>query len=577
MSWHRIAGEREIREGVYYEFDDRYKIGEGGMGTVYLGRRVDNYGNEVKVAIKKISSGIDPNSSEMARAKREASIQIRHENLLYMYGMVTMCQKDFLGSVVEDNYIVMEYLEGIELVDFIDGHLASRNNMVAEEIKALYARYFNDRVIVSSEIIRSVLSALSALHDAGYIHRDIDPRNVFITVDGTVKLIDFGLCKPLSNVSDVINLSQANIHKQLSTNGQIMGKPSYAPPELLFGQLDKQNRATDIYSVGMLFYQLVTGKVPFEDEGDISRIIEAQKKKKLPLSSIQDKKVSLIIEKATNKDNSKRFHTCAEFRVALDGGKPNVLPTPVVVSAAALAIIIALSVFLVSDIDIAEIKQRFKHIEKREDINLKPSLACLCDSLVCQVSRGEKVDTTIVRSVKDSIAAKESYVGVVWEKLTDRNLYLKSGTLMLFCEYTSNVYKTHKDFSIFDFATQEEITEIIQDQRNHFYRELKGLPFSISALDTLYVPRKEYLPILLTDVFLDDMSRFPRKYGEDKLLFMFFSRFEWMKDHITKGTVAKEWFEKIDNAMVTSESNHWNRAIKVEKSERYRKMKASVL
>lgn len=571
MSWHRIAGESEIRDGIFYEFDDKCKIGEGGMGVVYLGRRVDSYGKETKVAIKKISAGIDPKSSEMARARREASIRIKHENLLYMYGMVTSTQKDFLGNLIEENYIVMEYLDGIELVDFIDGHLASGKNFVSENLKVLYSRYLNDRLAVSAEIIRDVLSALSAMHDAGYIHRDIDPRNVFITVDGTVKLIDFGLCKPLLNVSDIFNLSQANLHKQLSSSGQLMGKPSYSSPELLSGQLTKQDRTTDIYSVGMLYYQLVTGKVPFEEEGDFGGIIEAQKKKNLILTSIPDKKVSAIIAKATRKETRRRFQTCSEFRVALEGGRPTVQidKSIVVISIAALALLL-LSILTVKKFDTLE--TWFADIIKKDNVVSKPSLSALCDSLAFQISRQERVDTSIIRAVKDSVLMKELYADVTWNKLTDSALFFTKGILLLHFEY-----KAYNEFKIFDFDSPDEIPELFEKNKSYFSIYLKGKPFSLSALDTLYTPKNEYLPALLSEIFLDDMVEFPQKYGEDKFLFLFFSRFEWMTGHIGMDEQINDWFKRVNHILVMSESYHWERASRLKKSDRYIKIKNNLL
>ena len=93
-------------------------------------------------------------------------------------------------------------------------------------------------------IIKAALSGLMALHDAGYIHRDIDPSNIFITEDEHIKIIDFGIFKQMKNLT--------TNDRALTVAGAFMGKPEYASPELALGDLKHQNQTTDIYAMGVL-------------------------------------------------------------------------------------------------------------------------------------------------------------------------------------------------------------------------------------------------------------------------------------------------------------------------------------
>lgn len=310
MAVKRLQGSKEIKDKVYYEYDpDSGILGEGGMGRVYLGKRVDCNGREDLVAIKAMFEQLPPIVIE--RARREASIQLQNESIVYMYAFIEVIEKDMFGVDVTRYYVVSEYLDGISLSDLIDGNLRSSSGDIHPCIESFYNEYNNDRRQISTEIIKKVLSGVMALHDVGYVHRDIDPSNIIVTTDGKIKLIDFGIAKKLVRVS--------NGEKEVSSPtspGQFLGKAGYAAPELILGDVNNQNFSTDVYAIGILYFQLLTGHLPFS--GTSYDMMDAQLQKQVPLKSIKSKQIKAVIKKATAKKQTERYATSAQFRAAID-------------------------------------------------------------------------------------------------------------------------------------------------------------------------------------------------------------------------------------------------------------------
>lgn len=277
------------------------------MGQVFRGVRVDDTnGVRREAAIKFLFDDLPESAIE--RTRREASVKINNENLVEMFGFIEVDTVDSSGNVHKRYHVASELLNGVMLHDLMRGKTTDANGEEMEFAKELYRQYSCDRMRFALFITRNILSGVMALHDAGYIHRDIDPSNVMVTSDGKVKLIDFGICKKLDS------LGSADQH--LTTTGQFMGKAAYAAPELVVGDVAHQNETTDLYAIGIMFYELLTGNVPFD--GPTHEVLARQLKEEVPVKNLTDKYARAIVKKATAKKQENRYASAAEFRVAVE-------------------------------------------------------------------------------------------------------------------------------------------------------------------------------------------------------------------------------------------------------------------
>lgn len=312
-----LQGIDEIKKRIHYEVDEGIDLGKGGMGHVYFGYRIDEeHGTRVEVAVKEVLGTLD--NETVRRARREASIRLRNDNLVEMYGLVKAQCPDDNGIPISRLFIVSEYLYGVTLLDLMNGKVCDKSGKVIAKAQEFLNQYTEKRERFAVNVMKNILSGIMALHDAGYIHRDIDPSNIMLTDDGRIKLIDFGVAHKIVDLPG---------DKYTPTScGTIVGKIAYASPEVVLGLIDDQNETSDIYTLGILFFQLLTGNLPFTED-DPQKLVQAQINQPLPLNEIKDDRLREIIQKATEKEQKNRYASSAEFRVALDRYR-TLRPTP---------------------------------------------------------------------------------------------------------------------------------------------------------------------------------------------------------------------------------------------------------
>lgn len=252
-------------------------IGKGGMADVFLA--VDMILNR-QVAIKILHSDLSKDVLSIVRFEREAqaAAALAHPNIVEIYDV---------GDYRSHHYIVMEYLQGQTLKEMI----RQRAPLFLEE---------------AVDILKQLASALACAHMKGIIHRDIKPQNVIVKSDGTIKVLDFGIA-----------IAKGNL--QLTRANNVMGSVHYLAPELAKG--DPATPQSDIYALGVVFYEMLTGDVPYKAEQAIQI---AMKHLREPVPSVRhkNKKVPLAIEniclKAMAKDKNDRYNNCEALLADLE-------------------------------------------------------------------------------------------------------------------------------------------------------------------------------------------------------------------------------------------------------------------
>lgn len=252
------------------KINERYEvvrsIGEGGMANVYLGYDTILDRN---VAIKVLRGDLSGDEKFVRRFQREAlsASSLSHPNIVEMY------------DVGEDNgiyYIVMEYVEG-------------------QTLKQLLKRRGNLTLSETIDIMLQLTDGMAHAHDSYIIHRDLKPQNIMIQDDGQIKITDFGIAMALNST-------------QLTQTNSVMGSVHYLPPEQATGK--GSTIKSDIYSMGIIFYELLTGSLPFKGENAVEIALKQMKE---PLPNLRDDNPSIpmsvenVILKATAKNPKNRY------------------------------------------------------------------------------------------------------------------------------------------------------------------------------------------------------------------------------------------------------------------------------
>ena len=258
------------------KINDRYEIirsiGEGGMANVYLGHDIILDRN---VAIKVLRGDLSNDEKFVRRFQREAlsASSLAHSNIVEMY------------DVGEDDgtyYIVMEYVEGKTLKQL----LKKRGSLTLSE---------------AIDIMVQLTDGMAHAHDSYIIHRDLKPQNIMIKDDGQIKITDFGIAMALNAT-------------QLTQTNSVMGSVHYLPPEQASGK--GCTIKSDIYSMGIIFYELLSGSLPFRGDNAVEIALKHMKE---PLPNLKDDNPSIpqsivnIIKRATAKNPKNRYETAREM------------------------------------------------------------------------------------------------------------------------------------------------------------------------------------------------------------------------------------------------------------------------
>lgn len=261
--------------------DERYKIksllGEGGMATVYL---ADDLITRKEVAVKIIKEDTMKNPVNLTRFEREAraAASLNHQNIVRVIN---------IGTFEGRPYMVNELIKGQTLREVLN-------------VRGKFS------VLEACDIMYQLSSAILHAHQHNVIHRDIKPQNVYITSDSTVKLGDFGIAT-FQNASRV------------TRSEVVVGSVHYLAPEISQG--NQASVQSDIYALGITFFELLTGKVPFDDESPVTVALKHIKDKLPSIRKLNSKVpayVEKIIYKACEKNPHSRYKNVLDMRKDID-------------------------------------------------------------------------------------------------------------------------------------------------------------------------------------------------------------------------------------------------------------------
>jgi serine/threonine-protein kinase len=282
-------------------YDIVAELGRGGMGVVYKGHEaaLGRY-----VAIKMLAPALAHDESVKERFLREArsmaSLNDPHIIQIYYIG-------EWEGG---QPYFAMEFVEGESLSTW----LKRETRMTPEQ---------------AARVVYQTASGLATAHDRGVIHRDIKPANLMLDQRGRIKIADFGIA-----------LSSTDFSKKLTSTGEFVGTPGYLSPEVCTGQ--QVDQRSDIFSLGIVLFELLTGRMPFNDQSPLGLLLEVVRAE-IPdvreLNSAVDAELTHILQRMTAKDPAQRYQNCHELiadlmRHPLVAGAQTISAKPVMTMAA---------------------------------------------------------------------------------------------------------------------------------------------------------------------------------------------------------------------------------------------------
>jgi eukaryotic-like serine/threonine-protein kinase len=266
-------------------------VGAGGMGEVY--RAFDPRLNR-HVAIKVVPDDIsgDPRRRERLRREAHAIASLTHPYIVTVHSA-----EDIDGHLV----LVMELIEGKTLAELLPAGGLPLSRLVKLAVQ--------------------IADALGAAHDRGVIHRDLKPRNVMVTTDGRVKVLDFGLAKlrdPNADSGDEAGFETASLHA-LTAEGRIVGTAAYMSPEQAEGR--RLDHRSDLFSLGIVLYELATGERPFVGESVVSVLSSILRDAPKPLTELNPRlprEFTRIVRRCLAKDPDERYQSAKDLRLDLE-------------------------------------------------------------------------------------------------------------------------------------------------------------------------------------------------------------------------------------------------------------------
>ena len=269
----------------------RYQIGEllgrGGMADVHVGLDA-RLGRRVAIKLLKPSLANDPAFRTRFRQEAQAAARMAHPTIVRVFDAGEEIAKDSSGRELQVPFIVMEHVEGRLLKDIV-----AQGPLPTDE---------------AVDIVTGILTALEYSHRAGVVHRDIKPGNVMVTSTGQVKVMDFGIARAISDSSATVAQTSA-----------ILGTAQYFSPEQARGEA--VDARTDLYSTGVVLYELLTGQAPFRGETAVATAYQHVSEAPTPPSRLNPAitpALDAVVMHALAKDRFERFQTASDFKHDLE-------------------------------------------------------------------------------------------------------------------------------------------------------------------------------------------------------------------------------------------------------------------